>query len=187
MVERVCVFCGSRNGLAPLHRRQAERLGRLIGEAGLALIYGGGDIGLMGACADAAVTAGGRVHGYIPERLLQREVGHRGITELVLTKDMFERKAKMIAAADAFIVIAGGLGTLDEFFEVLTLRQLGYHDKPIVLVAEGGYWEPLGALLAHVVEAGFADRSIETLYEVVASVDGAIDVLGATAPATAAQ
>lgn len=187
MVERVCVFCGSRNGLDPLHRRQAEQLGRLIGEAGLSLIYGGGDIGLMGACADAVLAAGGRVHGYIPERLLQREVGHRGITELLLTKDMFERKAKMIAAADAFVVIAGGLGTLDEFFEVLTLRQLGYHDKPIIMVAEGGYWDALRALLVHVVEAGFADASVEDLYEVVGTVDEAVQALIAPAPAVAAQ
>ncbi|WGF86885.1 TIGR00730 family Rossman fold protein [Marinivivus vitaminiproducens] len=174
MISSVCVFCGSRNGLDPAYRKGVEELARALAKAGLTFVYGGGDIGLMGAGADAAVAAGGIARGIIPDRLLEREVGHRGISELVVTRDMFDRKARMIAESDAFVIMPGGLGTLDELFEVLTLRQLGYHDKPIVVVDLHGYWQPLLAAMEQVVEHGFADASIRELYCTVGSVEEAL-------------
>ena len=125
MPSSVCVFCGSQYGSDPAYRRGAARLGELLGTAGVAVIYGGGHVGLMGAVADAAVAAGGEVIGVIPTRLLEREVGHRAITRLITTNDMFERKQQMIDLADAFVILPGGLGTLDELLDVITLRQLG--------------------------------------------------------------
>ena len=142
MAISICVFCGSRYGADPRFRAAATRFGELAGSAQIRLIYGGGHVGLMGAVADAAIAAGGEVIGLIPTRLLEREVGHRAITELVVTQDMFERKQQMIDRADAFVVLPGGLGTLDELLEVVTLRQLGYHAKPIVVVNLGGYLGP---------------------------------------------
>jgi len=174
----VCVFCGSHYGADPRFRDAARRFGELAGAAGLRVIYGGGRVGLMGAAADECMAAGGEVVGFIPAHLLEREVGHRAITELVVTGDMFERKNQMIAGADAFIVLPGGLGTLDELLEVITLRQLGYHDKPIVLVNTAGYWDPWIAMVDRVVEQAFAAPDARRLFEVVDTVDEAMDAIG---------
>jgi hypothetical protein len=182
MTKSLCVFCGSQYGSDRRFRAAATRLGELAGGAGLKLIYGGGRVGLMGAVADAAMAAGGEVVGLIPARLLEREVGHRAITELIVARDMFDRKDQMIARADAFVVLPGGLGTLDEMLEVVTLRQLGYHAKPIVLVNLAGYWDPLIALVDQVVAHGFAAPNVRTLYRVVASVDEVLPALGIDAP-----
>ena len=191
MTKSLCVFCGSEHGSDRRFRAAATRLGELLAGAGLQLIYGGGRVGLMGAVADAAMAAGGEVVGLIPARLLEREVGHRAITELIVARDMFDRKDQMIARADAFVVLPGGLGTLDEMLEVVTLRQLGYHGKPIVLVNLAGYWDPLVALVDRVVEYGFAASSARGLYQVVASVDEVLPALGIDAspraPLQAAQ
>lgn len=178
MTKSLCVFCGSQHGSNRRFRAAATRLGELAAGAGLKLIYGGGRVGLMGAVADAAMAAGGEVVGLIPARLLEREVGHRAITELIVARDMFDRKDQMIARADGFVVLPGGLGTLDEMLEVVTLRQLGYHGKPIVLVNLAGYWDPLIALVDRVVEYGFAAPSARALYQVVASVDEVLPALG---------
>jgi len=178
MTESICVFCGSRYGADLRFRPAAERFGELAGAAGLRLIYGGGHVGLMGAVADAAIAAGGEVVGLIPARLLEREVGHRAITELVVTGDMFERKQQMIERADAFVALPGGLGTLDELLEVVTLRQLGYHDKPVVVINTGGYWDPFVALVDRVVAQGFAEPGACRLFEVVATVEEALERLG---------
>ncbi|HEX5794341.1 MAG TPA: TIGR00730 family Rossman fold protein [Geminicoccaceae bacterium] len=185
MAISICVFCGSRYGADPRFRAAATRFGELAGSAQIRLIYGGGHVGLMGAVADAAIGAGGEVTGLIPTRLLEREVGHRAITELVVTKDMFERKQQMIDRADAFVVLPGGLGTLDELLEVVTLRQLGYHGKPIVVVNLGGYWDPLIALVDRVVEQKFADPSARTLYRMVAAVEEVLPALGVGQPPAA--
>ena len=188
MAFSICVFCGSRYGGDASHRAAAERLGTLAGQAGTTVVYGGGHVGLMGALADAAMAAGGRVIGFIPARLLEREVGHRAITELVVTKDMFARKAQMIDRSDAFVVLPGGLGTLDELLEVMTLRQLGYHAKPIILVNPDDYWAPLLALVERVIEQEFADADAAQLYQVVDSVDAVLPALTAEpAPLQAAQ
>jgi uncharacterized protein (TIGR00730 family) len=178
MIESLCVFCGSQYGSDRRFRAAAARLGELAAGAGLKLIYGGGRVGLMGAVADAAMAAGGEVIGVIPARLLEREVGHRAITELIVARDMFDRKDQMIARADAFIVLPGGLGTLDELLEVVTLRQLGYHGKPIVLVNVAGYWDPLTALVDQVIGYGFAAPNARALYQMVATVDEVLVALG---------
>jgi hypothetical protein len=179
------VFCGSQYGADPVHRRVATQLGETLGAAGVAVIYGGGHVGLMGAVADSAMAAGGQVIGLIPTRLLEREVGHRAITELITTPDMFERKRQMIDRADAFVILPGGLGTLDELLDVVTLRQLGYHDKPIILVNTGGYWDPFIALVDQVVGHKFALPGARTLYRVVDTVEQVLPALGIAQPPSA--
>jgi uncharacterized protein (TIGR00730 family) len=186
MAISICVFCGSRYGVDSRFRAAATRLGELVGRAQIRLIYGGGHVGLMGAVADAAIAAGGEVVGLIPARLLEREVGHRAITELVVTQDMFERKRQMIDRADAFVILPGGLGTLDELLDVVTLRQLGYHAKPIVVVNLAGYWDPLIALVDQVVGLKFAAPTARTLYRVVDGVDEILPALGVGQPPSVA-
>lgn len=164
------VFCGSRPGKEAIFADMAEALGTAIGERGWRLVYGGGEVGLMGIVARAALDAGGPVLGVIPQRLLDREVGKRDVTELRVTATMFERKADLIAEADAFVALPGGLGTLDEILDVLTLRQLGYHTKPLLLLDHAGYWDPFVATVGRFVEAGFADASTTYLYELASGV-----------------
>jgi uncharacterized protein (TIGR00730 family) len=186
MTTSLCIFCGSQHGSDQRFELAATRLGELAGAAGLKVIYGGGRVGLMGAAADAAMAAGGEVIGLIPARLLEREVGHRQITELIVARDMFDRKDQMIARSDAFVVLPGGLGTLDELLEVLTLRQLGYHGKPIILVNLAGYWDPLITLIEQVIAHGFAAPNVRALYGVVDSVEEVLPALGVEAPPRAA-
>jgi uncharacterized protein (TIGR00730 family) len=154
----ICVFCGARFGTDPAGREVAARLGELLAREDIALVYGGGGVGLMGLVANAALKAGGRVVGVIPRFLLQREAGHPALTETVVVETMHERKLAMFERSDAFVVLPGGIGTLEELFEVLSWRTLGLHTKPIVIVDQGGYWQPLAALLRGVVEGGFAER-----------------------------
>jgi uncharacterized protein (TIGR00730 family) len=175
--KAVSVFCGSRTGTPVDYRGLAAAAGNTLAAAGWRIVYGGGDIGLMGAVADAAMAAGGEVAGFIPERLLGREVGHRGITALTVTPDMFERKRLMIAGSDAFLALPGGLGTLDEVLDVLTLKQLGYHDRPIVLLDVDGFWQPFRALAEHVTVTGFAETSVLDLFRLAASLDEAVAAL----------
>jgi uncharacterized protein (TIGR00730 family) len=151
----VCVFCGSNTGADPRYRNAAERLGAFLAERGHGLVYGGGRVGLMGALADAALAAGGRVIGVIPEPLVAREIAHTGLTELHVTTGMHARKARMLELADAFVAMPGGFGTLDELFEVLTWAQLGIHAKPIGLLNLAGYFDPLVRFLDHAVDRGF--------------------------------
>ncbi len=178
----VAVFCGSRPGHDPAHAAAAQELGTAIGEMGWRLVYGGGDVGLMGITARAALAAGAEVLGIIPQRLVDREVGKRDLTELRVTPTMFERKALLIEAADAFVLLPGGLGTLDELLDAVTLRQLGYHSKPILLIDIGGYWQACQALFEQFVTAGFADPSAMQLYELVPDVAAVVRRLQATAP-----
>lgn len=178
----VCVFCGSRAGGSPAFAEAAAALGEGLARLGMTLVYGGGDVGLMAVVANAATAAGGTVVGFIPQRLMEREVGKRGITDLVVTETMFERKARMIAGSDAFVTLPGGLGTLDELLEVVTLRQLGYHDKPVLLVDTEGYWKPFLAMYADVVAKGFASPSALALMEAVPDVARALGRLTALAP-----
>jgi len=166
----VCVFCGSRFGASPRFTNLARDFGRRLGEAGWTLVYGGGDVGLMGVVASAALVAGGAVQGVMPRRLLESEIGKPGLTELVVTETMAERKTRMIERADAFVALPGGLGTLDELLEVVTLRQLGYHAHPIILLDVDGFWRPWHALLDEVVRHGFADA---TSLGLVQTCDGA--------------
>lgn len=178
MIRSLCIFCGSRHGTSSGYRAQAARLGELCGRHAIDVVYGGGHVGLMGVVADAAMAAGGTVRGLIPERLLTREVGHPGISELIVTENMFDRKDRMIAESDAFAILPGGLGTLDELFEVLTLRQLGYHRKPIVLVNIDGFWDPLNTLIRQVVEHEFADANVYPMMHTVRDADAVLPALG---------
>lgn len=166
----VGLFCGSRPGRNPAHAEAARELGEAIGRRRWRLVYGGGDVGLMGTTARAALAAGAEVLGIIPQRLLEREAGKRDITRLQVTRTMFERKELMIAGSDAFVVLPGGLGTLDEILDAVTLRQLGYHDKPVLLVDIDGYWARCRALFEHVIAEGFAEPGTMALLEVVPDV-----------------
>ncbi|MFN4089942.1 MAG: TIGR00730 family Rossman fold protein [Alphaproteobacteria bacterium] len=179
-LRSVCVFCGSRTGDDPAYADAAATLGRLAAARGLTLVYGGGRVGLMGVAADAAIAAGGRVTGIIPGFLKRREVAHAGVA-LEVVDSMHTRKARMFDLSDAFLVLPGGIGTLDETMEIVTWRQLGHHDKPVVLVDVKGYWRPLTALLDHVVTQGFAGPSLNDLYVVAADPAAALD-LAAQAP-----
>lgn len=154
-MQRVTVFCGSAFGDDPSYREAAEETGRLLAEAGVGLVYGGGHVGLMGVVADAALAAGGEVIGVIPQRLADREVAHTGVTELHVVPTMHERKAMMSDLADGFVVLPGGLGTLEEIFEILTWEVLGYHAKPSVFVDVDDFWAGLFATLDHMAGAGF--------------------------------
>lgn len=178
----LCVFCGSRTGLGPAYRQAAARLGELAARRGIRLVFGGGRVGLMGVLADAALAAGGEVVGVIPEHLIRLEVGHEGLGELVVVASMHERKERMFALADAFAVLPGGLGTLDETFEILTWRLLDLHDKPIVLIDLDGYWRPWLDLVEHLIARGFASPSVRGLFSVVPDADAAIAALGKAAP-----
>jgi hypothetical protein len=151
----ICVYCGSRHGVRPAYAEAARVLGTAIGQRGWQLVYGGGKVGLMGEVADAVLAAGGTVVGVIPESLEKLEVGHTGLTELHVVPTMHVRKQMMAERADAFIALPGGIGTLEELYEVWTWRQLKYHDNPIGLLDTAGYWQPLLRFMDHTVAEGF--------------------------------
>lgn len=174
----LCVFCGARFGTAPVMRDVATRLGNLLAREGITLIYGGGGVGLMGVVANAALAGGAKVVGVIPKFLLRREAGHPALSETVIVDTMHERKLAMFERSEAFVVLPGGIGTLEEFFEVLSWRTLGLHTKPIVIVDQDGYWRPLASLLQGVVDGGFAELSH---LDHVAFVDDLDEVLPAIA------
>jgi uncharacterized protein (TIGR00730 family) len=154
-IRRVCVYCGANVGARPAYAEAATRLGRLLGERGLGLVYGGGNVGLMGVLADAALLAGAEVIGVIPQALMARELGHQGCKVLRVVGTMHERKAAMAEFADAFVALPGGLGTLDELFEAMTWAQLGLHQKPIGLLDVENFFAPLVAHLDQAVTEGF--------------------------------
>jgi uncharacterized protein (TIGR00730 family) len=154
-VKSVCVYCGSSPGNRPEYAEGAHLLGRTLAERGLALVYGGGKVGLMGTVADAVLEHGGTVIGIIPEALMQKEVGHRGLTELHVVRNMHERKQMMADRSDAFIAMPGGVGTFEELFETFTWLQLGYHDKPVGLLNVGGFYDGMLGFLGHAVQEGF--------------------------------
>ncbi len=181
----VAVFCGSRAGHDPAGHAASVALGRGLAARGIGLIYGGGRVGLMGAVADAVLAAGGRVVGVIPDFLTRLEVAHPGLTELHITDSMHSRKRMMFELADAFITMPGGFGTLDETVEMATWRQLGLHDKPVLLCNEGGWADALLAALRATVAQGFASESAMGLIEVVpdvAAVLARVDTLEVRAP-----
>ncbi|MEK8045986.1 MAG: Rossman fold protein, TIGR00730 family [Burkholderiales bacterium PBB6] len=153
----LCVYCGSRHGTDPAFTAAARAVGQLIGERGWRLVYGGGNVGLMGEVADATLAAGGQVIGVIPELLLQKEVGHRQLTELEVVQTMHQRKQRMAELADAFVALPGGIGTFEELFEVWTWRHIGYHDQPIGLLNTSGFYDPLLTFMKHTLASGFID------------------------------
>ena len=178
-VKSVCVYCGSRPGAMPAYAQAADTLGTASAAAGWRLVYGAGDVGLMGVVARAAQAAGGDTFGVIPTHLLEWEVGKTDLTRFVVTETMHERKKVMLMNADAVVVLPGGAGSLDELFEVLTWRQLGLHDKPILILNTEGYWDPLLTLVDHVIAQGFADPSLGGFLTLVDTPESAMAALGA--------
>ena len=154
-MKSICVYCGSSIGSKAVYAGRAAALGTRLAREGLALVYGGGNVGLMGVIADAALAAGGEVIGVIPEQLVGWEVAHRGLTRLDIVATMHERKARMFDLSDAFVALPGGFGTLDEMFEMLTWRQLGLGDKPCAFLDVDGFYAPLVAMLDRMVDEGF--------------------------------
>ncbi|WP_323042529.1 TIGR00730 family Rossman fold protein [Gemmobacter sp.] len=167
----VCVFCGSRTGARDIYAESARATGRIIAEGGWRLVYGAGDVGLMGLVAEAAQGAGAPAMGVIPQHLMSREKGRKRLTTMVVTEDMHERKKVMFMNSDAIVVLPGGAGSLDEFFEVLTWRQIGLHERPIFLLNVEGYWDPLLRLLDHVIAEGFAEPALANYAAVVPDTD----------------
>jgi uncharacterized protein (TIGR00730 family) len=162
-VTSLCVYCGASAGNDPRHAEAATELGRLLGTRGITLVYGGGRVGLMGILADAALAAGGKVIGVIPTMLKARELAHPGCSELIAVDSMHARKQRMFELSDAFAILPGGLGTLDEAFEMITWKQLHMHDKPILLIDVAGYWQPFRDMMRHIVDSGFARGAPDTL------------------------
>jgi uncharacterized protein (TIGR00730 family) len=172
-ISSICVYCGASGGVERRYLEAAAETGRAAARRGWRLIFGGGHVGLMGIMADAALATGGIVEGVIPQNLMDRELGHKGLTRLHVVASMHARKQKMFDLADAFLALPGGVGTVDETIEVITWKQLGMHDKPIVILDLGGYWEPLFALVDHVIAHGFAPEATARLYATAPSVEAA--------------
>jgi len=177
MIRSICVFCGSGNGTDPRFVEAAAALGRLMAEAGVALVYGGGSHGLMGTVARSVLTHGGHVTGIIPDFLREKEMMLEGAQEMIVTRDMHERKRLMFEKADAFVALPGGIGTLEELVEQLTWSQLGQHHKPILLADVAGFWKPLLVLLAHMREYAFIRPGLEVGYLVAEKVEDIMPML----------
>jgi uncharacterized protein (TIGR00730 family) len=169
-INSLAVFCGSRVGAKPDYAAAGRALGVGLAQAGIRLVFGGGRIGIMGVVADAALEAGGKVLGVIPEFLTQWEVAHEHVTEMVITDSMHTRKRRLYEESDAFLIMPGGLGTFDEAFEIITWRQLRLHDKPILLCNVAGSIVPLVATIDHAIEQGFADPACRNLFELIEGV-----------------
>jgi uncharacterized protein (TIGR00730 family) len=182
IMKSICVYCGASRGASETFTNIAKELGRELAERHIRLVYGGGGIGLMGAVADATLAAGGEVLGIIPQHLERAELGHRGLTELKVVDTMHTRKRMMFDQSDAFVILPGGMGTLEETFEIVTWRQLGMHDKPIILINHEGYWDPLLDLIDHIIDNGFARPAARQLFSVVAGVGRLFDFLEAQPP-----
>jgi len=188
LIKRICVYCGAAGNVDESYRAAAIRMGSLLAENGIGLVYGGGRVGLMGLMADAALAYGGEVTGIIPGHLHEREIGHTGLTRLIVVSNMHERKQTMFEMADAFAILPGGFGTLEEALECITWRQLGLHDKPIFLIDVQEYWVPLLHLFEHVIDSGFAPRGARDLYQVLPRIEDLLDaVLKAPQPHVAAK
>lgn len=181
-MKRICVFCGSRPGVRPAYRAAAEAVGGLLAERGIELVYGGGNVGLMGIVADACLAAGGRVVGVIPRALLEWEVGHEGLTRLEVVDSMHTRKARMAELADGFIALPGGLGTFEELFEILTWAQLGFHSKPIGLLNVEAYYQPLVQMMERGVSEGFMKAENRGLLLVEDNAHALLRTMGAYHP-----
>ena len=181
-LRALCVYCAASNKVDPCHLEAARELGRLAAQRGIRIVFGAGSVGLMGALAEGALAEDGEVIGIIPEHIEQWELGHKGISEYIVVPSMHERKKLMFERADAFCVLPGGLGTLDETLEMITWRQLQMHDKPIVLVNNAGYWDPLLRLIDHVIAEGFLHQDPEKLFQVVSEVREVFDAIAAAPP-----
>jgi uncharacterized protein (TIGR00730 family) len=184
MLHTVCVFCAASPGVDAVYADQAAAMGRFLAESGRRLVYGGGRTGLMGALADAALTAGGEVIGIMPHHLVEREVAHISLSELHVVASMHERKALLAELADGFLAMPGGLGTLEELFEVWTWGQLGLHRKPYGLLEVNGFFAPLLSFLDHAVTEGFIRQEYRDLLVVDADARGLVERMEAMQPPT---
>ena len=181
-IRSVCVYCASSSRGPESHKSAARQLGRLLAENNIRLIFGGGHVGLMGITADAALAAGGEVTGVIPSFLRDLELAHDGCDEMVVTDSMHSRKQKMAELSDAFVILPGGLGTLDEAFEIITWRQLGLHDKPIVFVNLDGYWQPLQSLIDQISANSYMRPGDAPLFRMVDRTEEILPALRAAPP-----
>jgi len=181
-MRRICVFCGSNNGVDPAYTDAAREFGQALAQRGLGLVYGGAGVGLMGALADAVLAGGGEVCGVITQGLVEKEVAHQGLTDLCVVESMHERKATMAALADAFVALPGGLGTLDEFFEALTWGQLGIHAKPCGLLNIRGYYDELVRFLDRGAAQGFIPPKHRTMILVADQIPDIFNKLCAYVP-----
>lgn len=187
-IRSLCVYCGSSDLGPPSHRLAAARLGRILAAKGIELVFGGGRVGLMGVIADAALSAGGRVTGIIPDHLIRAEVGHGAVSELIVVDSMHVRKETMFQRSDAFAVLPGGPGTLDETFEILTWRQIRLHDKPLVICNLDGYWDKLLELVDMMIDSKYARPEFQSFYSVVSQVEDILPAIEeARAPAIQAR
>lgn len=175
--RRVCVYCASSNQVAEHWRQTARAMARCLARRGIGVVFGGGSVGLMGTLADAALAEGVEVIGVIPKKLMDLELGHRGVTELVVVDTMHERKHRMAELSDAFVALPGGWGTLEEIFEVTTWTQLGYHEKPVGLLNAGGYYDHLITFLDHAAELGFIRPAHRPILQASADPDELVDQL----------
>ncbi len=176
--KRICVYCGSSSGVADHYLDAAREMGRCLAGRGIAIVFGGGHVGMMGAVADAALEADGEVFGVIPEQLKELELAHSGLTELFVVDTMHERKLKMAELSDGFIALPGGWGTIEEIFEVTTWTQLGYHRKPVGLLNAHGFYDGLMAFLTHAADEGFIRAQHRRLIQAATTPDELIDQLG---------
>ncbi len=176
-VSAICVYCGASEKADPKYKEYAVQLGRLMVQENIALVYGGSQIGLMGATADAVLEGGGNVYGVLPEHLETYEKGHAGITQLTITKDMHQRKKQMFKMAEAFVIMPGGFGTMDEMFEIITWKQLRLHSYPVIIVNVDGYWDALLKLFDSIISKNFASESTRSLYTVVDKVEDIIPTI----------
>jgi len=181
----VCVFCSSAPGLPAVYHDAARALGRELARRGHRLVFGGARVGLMGELARAVHAAGGRIFGAIPRSLVEREIAYEAADELVVTDSLRQRKAEMDARADAFVALPGGFGTLEELLEVVALRQLRLHDRPVVLVDTAGYWDPFLAMVRAMVAQGFVPAGEGRLFAVATTAEQAVDLAEQAAPARA--
>ena len=178
-MRKICVFLGAATGNAPAFKNDAYQLGQIIAARGFGLVYGGGQRGLMGAVADSVIASRGSVTGIIPKFLENIEMGHPDVNDLRVIDTMHERKAMMYDLADAFIVMPGGLGTLDEAMEIITWRQLGLHHKPIIIVNLNGYWAPMLTMFQNIIDQGFMHHGHVGHYETASTLDELADMLDA--------
>lgn len=184
-LRSICVFCGASPGASPIYRETAEALGRHLAERGIRLVYGGGKVGLMGNVADAALAAGGEVIGIIPQSLERAEIGHTGLTRLEVVDGMHARKARMAELSDAFIALPGGLGTLEELFEVWTWGQLGYHAKPLGLLDVNGFYSRLHDFLDHLVAERFVREQHRAMLQIGDTPSSLVSALESWTPTVA--
>ncbi|NQV82795.1 MAG: TIGR00730 family Rossman fold protein [Rhodospirillales bacterium] len=176
-IRSLCVYCGSSDRGPAAHKDAARAFGLELAQRGIRLVFGGGRVGVMGTLADAVLEGGGSVTGIIPDFLMRHEVGHQGVTQLEIVATMHERKARMAELSDGFVVLPGGLGTLEELFEIVTWKQLGLHTKPIVVVNSAGYWDNLRTVIDGIVAAGYARRENADLAAFVNSVEDVFPLL----------